>query len=88
MLVPLKQAAFFGAVELLEQFFLLLTKFGRRVDKYLDDMSAAGLALHVRHTVARQLEVGATLRTGRDFHPYRSINCLDIDFSSKRGINH
>ena len=51
-------------------------------------MRAAAVALHVRYAVTRQLEIGARLRTGWNFHANFTINRLDINLSTECCFNH
>lgn len=74
--------------ELLEQLLLLFGEFGGSIDEDGDDVGAAAIAFEVGDAVVGQLEIGAGLGAGRDFHADRTVDGLDLDFGSEGSIDH
>ena len=73
---------------MLQQLLLLLGELSRRIDNDRDNMRSARLSTQMRNAMTGKLKIGTTLRTGRHFHTYSTIDSIYLNFCTKSGVNH
>ena len=82
------EATLFGVLELFEEFFLLAAEVTRSLNDDGDDVRTAVAVGTEGDAMATELEWGAGLGAGGDFHGDFAVDSFNFDFGAEGGVNH